>query len=244
MTPSGAAALIIGNEVLTAKVNDQNGPYLIRRLREQGIGLHRVYAVPDEIDAIVEALLSARRAARWVFTSGGIGPTHDDVTVRAVALALGCSVVRMPEMEVLVRAHYGEKLTPEALRLAEAPAGSHLWFQNGLRYPVLVCNDVFMLPGVPELFKLQLEVVLERLPKGSLSTAVLYLSLIEAEIAAAIDQVALSLPQVAIGSYPTFDPTADYRVKITVEHVDGKAVAEAVTRIVKSLPSGALVRRE
>ena len=216
MTPSGAAAVIIGNEVLTAKVNDQNGPYLIRRLREQGLGLHRVYAVPDEIDAIVEALMSARRAARWVFTSGGIGPTHDDVTVRAVALALGRSVVRLPEMEVLVRAHYGEKLTAEALRLAEAPGGSHLWFQNGLRYPVLVCDDVFMLPGVPELFRLQLDVVLARLPKGSLSTAVLYLSLIEAEIAAALDHVALSMPQVAIGSYPTFDKDADYMVKVTV----------------------------
>lgn len=243
MARSGAAGVIIGNEVLTAKVNDLNGPLLMRRLREQGISLNRVVVVPDEVDAIVEAVTLARRSARWVFTSGGVGPTHDDVTVRAVAMALGRSVVKMPEMEVLVRAHYGEKVTPEAMRLAEAPAGSVLWFQNGLRYPVLVCDEVFMLPGVPELFKLQLDVVLARLPAQRIATAVLYLSLIEAEIAAALDQVALAMPQVAIGSYPTFDKAADYRVKVTVEHGEAMVVAEVVARLERALPSGAIVRR-
>lgn len=243
MASSGAAAVIIGNEVLTAKVADQNGPVLINRLRGQGIPLHRVLVVPDEVDAIVEAVSLARRAARWVFTSGGVGPTHDDVTVRAVAMALGKSVVRLPEMEVLVRAHYGERLTPEALRLAEAPEGSTVWFQDGLRYPVLECNGVFMLPGVPELFRLQVDVVLARLPSQPISTAVLFLGLAEADIAAALDQVALAMPQVAIGSYPTFDPNADYRVKITIEHTQEELVSQVVARLEAALPAKAVIRR-
>src|SRR4051812_3719441 len=126
---TGVAAVVIGNEVLTAKVTEANGAWLIKRLRERGILLHSVHFVLDEVDAIVEAVAAARRRAKWVLTSGGIGPTHDDVTVRAVALALGKPVVRLPEMEKLVREHYQGRLTPEALRLAEAPEGSELIYQ-------------------------------------------------------------------------------------------------------------------
>src|SRR5688500_13134440 len=192
MDPRAAAAVIIGNEILTAKVQDENGPLLIRRLRERGIPLLSVAVVADEVDAIVEAVEVAHRRARWIFTSGGIGPTHDDVTVRAVALALGRPVVRLPQMEVLVREHYGEKLSPEAMRLAEAPEGSELIFQPDARYPVLACEDVYMLPGVPQLFRLQLETVLGRLPVTPVFVQMLYLSSVEAEVAGAIDKVALA----------------------------------------------------
>src|SRR5512143_3282871 len=102
MEPTGAAASIIGHEVLTAKVVDANGPHLIRRLREVGVPLRSLEVVPDEVDAIVDAVARARGKARHVFTSGGIGPTHDDVTVRAVALALGRRVVRLQEMVELI----------------------------------------------------------------------------------------------------------------------------------------------
>ncbi len=241
---SGAAAIVIGNEVLTAKVTEANGALLIKRLRERGVVLHSVHFVLDDVDAIVEAVHLARRRAQWVFTSGGIGPTHDDVTVRAVALALGREVVRLPQMERLVREHYGERLTPEGMRLADAPEGSELIFQAGARYPVLACDDVFMLPGVPQLFKLQLETVLARLPVTPVHIQMLYLGAPEAEVAFALDQVALAMPEVAIGSYPTFDVGADYRVKITVEHKESAPVVEAVKRIEALLPAGVLLRRE
>src|SRR5262245_61383684 len=148
MERRGAAAVIIGNEVLSAKVQDLNGTHLIARLRDRGIELRWMATIPDEVDAIVGAVSHARSIARYVFTSGGIGPTHDDVTVRAVALALGRRVVRLPEMEALVRAHYGDEATAEAMRLADAPEGSTLLAQEGIWYPVLHCDGVFMLPGV------------------------------------------------------------------------------------------------
>src|SRR5215467_6262149 len=116
-----AAGVVICNEVLSAKVQEQNGAHLIKRLRERGVQLRCLVIVPDEIDAIVEAVAAARRSAKYVITSGGIGPTHDDVTVRAVALALGRKVVRLPEVERMSRAHYGPSMAPQALRLAEAP---------------------------------------------------------------------------------------------------------------------------
>ena len=119
---SGVAAVIIGNEVLTAKVTEQNGAHLIQRLRQRGVPLRMMTFVPDEIDAIVDAVTRARQVAQYVLTSGGIGPTHDDVTVRAVSLALGRRVVRVPELEADVKKFYGDRATPEALRLADAPA--------------------------------------------------------------------------------------------------------------------------
>ncbi len=241
---SGAAAVVIGNEVLTAKVTEANGAWLIQRLRERGVLLQSVHFVLDDVDAIVEAVAAARRRAQWVLTSGGIGPTHDDVTVRAVGLALGRKVVRLPEMEALVREHYGAGITPEALRLAEAPEGSELVHQPQARYPVLVCDHVYMLPGVPQLFRLQLETVLARFEGRPGHLTVLYLGAVEAEIAGALDRIALDMPEVAIGSYPNFDPDAGYRVKLTVEHADEAPVARAIARLEAELPAGSVIRKE
>ena len=244
MVRCGAAAVIIGNEVLSAKVVEQNGALLIERLRERGVVLRSMSLVPDEIDAIVEAVALARGRARQVITSGGIGPTHDDVTVRAVALALGRRVVRLPQMEALIRAHHGGALPNEALRLADAPEGAELIAQPGTWYPVLSCDGVFMLPGVPQLFRAQLEIVLGRLESTPLTLKVLFLKLGEADIAGALDQVALSMPRVSIGSYPTFEPQAGYRVKVTVEHPEASTVDEAVSRLRSALPPEAILRIE
>ena len=238
------AALIIGNEVLSAKVTEANGALLIRRCREVGVPVVSVHLVPDDIDAIVEALQLAKRRARWVITSGGVGPTHDDVTVRAVALALGRPVVRLPEMIDLMRAAYeGQEPPAAAMRLTEAPEGSTLLRDEALRYPVLVCEGVHMLPGVPELFALQLEVLLRGLEGTPVTLRTLYLHASESDIAAVLDVVALSRPDVAIGSYPTFDPTHDYRVKLTVEHRDAAQVAQVIERLTRELPAGSILRQ-
>ncbi|NMO20601.1 competence/damage-inducible protein A [Pyxidicoccus fallax] len=245
MERTGAAAVIIGNEVLTAKVQDLNGPHLIKRLREVGIPLHSVEIVLDDVDAIVSAVARARQKARYVFTSGGIGPTHDDVTVRAVALAMGRPVVRLPEMVELITARAPEgKVSPEGMRLADAPEGAVLLPQAGSWFPVLMVDDVYLLPGVPQLFRMQLETVLARLSGKPVVLRCLYLRLGESEIAAVLDRVALDMPHVAIGSYPEFDPGKDYRVKITVEFAEAGPVDEALERIVRGLPEGAVVRRE
>jgi molybdenum cofactor synthesis domain-containing protein len=244
MARTGAAAVIIGNEVLSAKVEDLNGPWLVKRLREHGIPLRAIFVVPDEIEAIVGAVVNARAVARWVITSGGIGPTHDDVTVRAVALALGREVVRLPRIvELLSRAHTGS-MPAEALRLAEAPEGTELLAPEGTVYPVLAVEGMFLLPGVPSLFKLQLETVLSSLPKGAVHVRSLYLSQGEAEIAAALDRVALGMPDVGIGSYPAVTSGADHRVRVTVEAAEPERVELVVARLRSELPPGAVLRVE
>jgi molybdenum cofactor synthesis domain-containing protein len=241
---TGAAAVITGSEVLTAKIQDQNGPLLIQRLRARGVPMRWMATVHDDLDAIVEAVTIALRRAKTVITSGGIGPTHDDVTVRAVATALGRGVERLPEMEALIREHYRDATTKEAMRLADVPEGSVLIPQEGTWYPVIQCDDVYLLPGVPQLFRLQLETVLARLPGKPVFAWALYLSRGETEIAAALDQVALELPDVAIGSYPQFDQGLDYRVKVTVEGEDERRVMLARDRLRRAFPNGAILREE
>jgi molybdopterin-biosynthesis enzyme MoeA-like protein len=200
--------------------------------------------VGDEVDAIVSALGWCRQAARYVVTSGGVGPTHDDVTIRAVSLALGRDVVRDPELVDAVRSHYGEPPPEAALRLAEVPRGAELIRRAGTRFPVVACDGVFMLPGVPQLFQIQLEAVLERVPGGVVHTRCLFLRVGEPEIAAALDRIALAAPHVAIGSYPTFDVQLDYKVKLTVEHAQAAEVDRIVAELLAALPPESVVRVE
>ena len=245
MIDSGLAAIIIGNEVLTAKVVEANGSHLVRRCRERGVRLASMHVIPDEVDCIVETLALTRRRARFVVTSGGVGPTHDDVTVRAVALALGRKIVTSPRLVELLRSGWKNEEPPAAaLRMAEAPEGSELVESKDAGYPVLVCDGVYMLPGVPEFFRLQLEVVLSQLPGTPLVLRNLYLRAREADIARSLDAIAMAMPQVAFGSYPTFDPSLDYHVKITIEHGDPGEVDLAAARLRAELPVGALVREE
>src|ERR1700738_5503078 len=105
---STAAIVVIGNEILSAKVVDENGPFLARELRALGVELRRIETVPDEVPLIVDALRRCLSSAQWVFTSGGIGPTHDDVTIAAVAQALGRKGVADARTLSLLRARYGD----------------------------------------------------------------------------------------------------------------------------------------
>jgi molybdopterin-biosynthesis enzyme MoeA-like protein len=219
----------------------QRGPH------REGGGRQRAPPHPppprDNVDDIVDAVARARARAKYVFTSGGIGPTHDDVTVRAVALAMGRQVVRLPEMVELIRKR-SDHLTEEGMRLADAPEGAVLLPQEGHWFPVLTVDNVFLLPGVPQLFKLQLETVLKQLKGTPVHLRCLYVRLGESNIAAVLDRVALDMPHVAIGSYPVFDPELDYRVKVTIEAAEPTPVEEALARIRKGLPADAEVRVE
>lgn len=244
MRSQAVCAVIIGNEVLTAKVAEANGTHLIRRLRERGVELASVHFMRDEVDDLVEQLTLCRRRARFVITSGGVGPTHDDVTVRAVALALCRQVVRLPEMEARIRAHYAGRPVPmEALRMAEAPAGSRLLSSSDTRFPVLACEEIYMLPGVPQLFALNLETVLQNLPGKPLSLKQLFLSVAEADIASTLDAVARARPHVSFGSYPTWG-RSDHRVRVTVEHESEAEVQGALEALEAALGAGVVIRRE
>lgn len=246
MATRTAAVLVIGSEVLSAKIRDENGPFLARRLRELGVQLVSIRTVPDRIDAIVEAVDAERRRVDWVFTSGGVGPTHDDLTVPAVALALGRPLARSAPLAELLRAmherHAGGRSLPDAaLRMADVPVGTRLLGDPS--FPTLAVENVVMLPGVPEFLRLQFESIAPQLAGPPFRLAALYLALGEDRLAPLLDRVALDHPGVDIGSYPRFD-AADHRVRVTLESMDQQRVRDAVQALLDLLPDGALVRSE
>lgn len=240
-----AILVVIGNEVLSAKVRDENGPYAARRLHELGVQLLAIHTLLDRPDDIVDALERVRRRATWVFTSGGVGPTHDDVTIAAVARAVGRPVVRHPALVELIHRHHrrqeGRDAPEAALRMADVPEGTELLGDSG--FPTLVVENVVLLPGVPEFFRYQFERIAPRLAGAPFRLANVYVSLGEERIAPVLDRVALEHPHVEIGSYPRFDG-ADHRVKITVEARDVARVASALAALLAALPAGAVIRTE
>jgi molybdenum cofactor synthesis domain-containing protein len=240
---STAAILVIGNEILSAKVQDENGPFLARELRVLGVDLRRIETVPDEVPLIVDALRRCLGQAQWVFTSGGIGPTHDDVTIAAVSQAFGRAVVLDQRTLDLLRARFGDPLKPALRRLAEVPQGSHVEFHEGYVFPVISLENVIILPGVPSLLQEGFLRIRDRFRVSPIHTRALYFSVGEGTLAEHLDATVARFPAVGIGSYPRFDD-ADHRVKVTFDARD-EAQARAAAEFLKSrLPAGAIVREE
>ena len=246
MKPTTAALLVVGSEVLSGKVQDENGPYLARRLRALGVELTAMHVLPDRVDAIVEALLLEHRRVDWVLTSGGVGPTHDDVTLPAVARALGVPLLRDERVVENLRRwharhHDGAPLPEAALRMAELPAGTELLGDPD--FPTLVVSRVVMLPGVPSFLRHQFEQVADRLGGAPYHLVCLYLAWGEDLLAHPLGAVAEAHAEVEIGSYPRFDG-ADHRVRVTVEGRDRAAVLAATQAILSRIPPSAVVRTE
>lgn len=242
-TPT-AAVLVVGNEVLSAKVRDENGPHAARVLRERGVQLVAILTLPDRLDVIEEAVARERTRVDWLFTSGGVGPTHDDVTLLAVARALGRTLERHPRLVENIRAWHrrlGTEPPEAALRMADVPEGTRL---VGDPYrPVMVVENVVMLPGPPQFFRAQFDAFASALDAPPFHLACVYLAIGEPRFAPALDRVSREHPQVDIGSYPRFDD-ADHRVKVTFEGKDAAHIQAALRDFLAALPQGAVVRCE
>jgi molybdenum cofactor synthesis domain-containing protein len=247
VTDPTAALVVVGNEVLSAKVRDENGPWAAQRLRALGVRLLAIHVVADRVEEIAAAVDAERRRADWVFTSGGVGPTHDDVTLPAVARALGRPLVRHAALEEVLRAlhrrYHGDEALPEAaLRMADVPEGTRLLGDPA--YPTLAVENVVVLPGPPAFFRYQLDQVAPLLQAQPFRLATVYLSVGEERFAAELTRVAAAHPEVELGSYPRFDQGADHRVKLTVESRDAAQVQAALEALLAVLPREWVVRVE
>jgi molybdopterin-biosynthesis enzyme MoeA-like protein len=169
-----------------------------------------------------------------VFTSGGVGPTHDDLTMAGIARGFGAAVVRELELEQRVRAYWGDKLAEPNLRLADVPAGAELVYGRDQIWPVVAYRNVYILPGVPALFRRKFVDIRDRFRAEPMTVARVYVDADEGQIADDLDAVVAAHPAVKIGSYPRFSER-DFRVMITLEgKVDGD-VAAAQAMLVERL---------
>jgi molybdenum cofactor synthesis domain-containing protein len=240
-----AAALIIGNEILTGKVSEANVFVMAKELFALGVELRRIVVCPDEIPVIVRDLRELSSAHDIVITSGGIGPTHDDVTIKAVAAAFDAKVVRSPQYEALLEQHYGERLTEMHLRMADVPEGARLISTAQTNWPTVVMRNVYVFPGVPQIFQFKFPVMREELKDASrFYSHAVYVALDEPALAPLLDELSAAHGGVNIGSYLHWGDDADYRTKLTIDGREQPQVEACFAAMLAGIPRDKLVRSE
>ncbi len=199
-----AAALIIGNELLSGRTQEANLNPIAVKLGAIGIPLREARVVPDIAPEIIEAVNALRRRYTYVFTTGGIGPTHDDITIDAMAEAFGVPVVEDPQAHSLLAAHFGKKnLTPARLRMARVPQGAKLVKNPVSAAPGIQMENVYMLAGVPLIMESMMDSVVASLRHGpDLYSLTVSGFVTESIIADHLRAIASRFPQIDIGSYP------------------------------------------
>ncbi len=239
--PKTAGIVLIGNEILSGKIADANAAFLCRELRALGVDVRRIGVVPDEVDAIAAEIAGYARAWDLVFTSGGVGPTHDDVTIEGVARALGVPVVRHPTLVALLREHYGDRLGEAHLKMAEVPEGAELLGGGSLRFPTILAGNVYVLPGVPEIFRQKFEAICERFRGEPYHLRNVFVRIGEGLLADYLNALLRDFPALLLGSYPEFS-NPDYRVKVTLESRDPAYLQDALGAFLARLPGDAVVK--
>jgi molybdenum cofactor synthesis domain-containing protein len=199
-----ASILIVGDEILSGEIRDENGPYLIQRLAAAGVRVQRVVACPDREDEIVAELGRLRALADAVVVSGGIGPTHDDVSRPAMARALGVPLVTHVEAEGRIRGFYGPLTTAAELEMARLPQGARLVHGPRTGTFGFAVSGLYGFPGVPFLLKDLTDAIVPEFRGAPLSRAEIFTNLREGEIADCLTETQRGSPEVAIGSYPVF----------------------------------------
>jgi molybdenum cofactor synthesis domain-containing protein len=243
MAERRAGVVVIGNEILSGKVIDVNSPFLAEELRKLGVALCRITTIPDELDDIARTVREFHEAFDYVFTSGGVGPTHDDVTIEGIARALGRRVVRHPEMERNIRRFLNDNVNAAHLKMAEVPEGAQLIQDSNLGFPTIQVENIYILPGIPEILRKKFHALRERFMEEPYHLRVIYTCQSESMIAESLNQAMAEFPDLMLGSYPKMgDP--EYMVKLTMESKDGNYVQRAFDRLMILLPAGSVVRTE
>jgi molybdenum cofactor synthesis domain-containing protein len=238
-----AGIILIGNEILSGKVVDANASYLCRELRMLGVEVRKISVIPDEVDLIAPEVAEHSRTFDIVFTSGGVGPTHDDVTIEGVARALGVKVVRDPQLVRLIETLVKGRVNEARLKMAEVPEGALLVAGENLTFPAVVARNIYVLPGVPEIFRQKFEALRERFRESPFHLRSVFVRIPEGTLAEHLNELLRRHPELMLGSYPEF-LNPDYKVKVTLESKDPKYVEQALEEFLHRLPADAVVRVE
>ncbi|MBF9058715.1 competence/damage-inducible protein A [Rhodobacterales bacterium HKCCSP123] len=239
MTSPTAAMLVIGDEILSGRTRDSNMHFLARALTDHGIRLVEARVVADEHDRIKQAVQSLSAGYDHVFTSGGIGPTHDDITADAVADAMGAAIDIREDARAILQAHYdrqGQELNAARLRMARIPEGASLIDNPISSAPGFTIGNVHVMAGVPVIFEAMVASVLPTLTGGApMLSQSLRIVRGEGDIAEALGQLAKDHPEVSIGSYP-FHRDGVHGSNIVVRSQDGAAVDAVMGALTRLFP--------
>ncbi|MFZ2101705.1 MAG: competence/damage-inducible protein A [Oricola sp.] len=229
-----AAALVIGDEILSGRIREKNAGHLAAVLTAIGIDLREVRIVGDDEAAIIEAVNALRKRYTYVFTSGGIGPTHDDITADAIAKAFGLPCDHDPQAMKLLGEHYaarGIEFTPSRQRMARMPEGA-VHIDNPIsRAPGFVVGNVHVMAGVPAVFQAMLDNVVPTLRTGRvLLSRSVHCPFGEGTIGEPLSRIQDEYPDIAIGSYPKYD-SGRFWTDIVLRGAEEARLGEAETAV-------------
>jgi len=231
-----AALIVIGEEILSGRTRDENVGYIAAYLTALGIALREVRVVADVEADIVEAVNSLRQRYTYVFTTGGIGPTHDDVTTDAIATAFGVSAPVNDEAVAAMRQHYTDaELTPARLRMARIPEGAELIHNAISRAPGYKLQNVIVMAGIPRVMQVMLDDVAPRLAKGRpIKSRAIRVDAPEGDVAPPLAALQAAYPDVQMGSYPFFEKNrlGTYVVIRTADEAKLDLVLRALWKVV------------
>jgi molybdenum cofactor synthesis domain-containing protein len=224
-----AAVLVIGDEILSGRTKDRNIGYIAEYVARLGVEIREARVVPDDETEIVAALNALRARYDYVFSTGGIGPTHDDITADCVAKAFGVGIDEDPRaLEIMMQRYQPSDLTPARRRMARIPFGADLIENPVSKAPGFRIGNVIVMAGVPSVMQAMLDFAVKGLRTGQimLVETIEAGGLPEGRYGAALGEIAAARPEVSIGSYPSF-ADGKFRNQIVVRGKDGEAVAQA-----------------
>jgi len=236
---STAGLLVIGNEILSGKVRDTNSPFLATELRKLGVDLERILTIPDTIEMIATEVVAMSNAFDFVFTSGGIGPTHDDLTMDGIAVAFDRKIVLNQSMVDRMARHTEKPLNDAMKKMAMIPEGAEVLDVGGLWFPVVVVENVHIFPGIPELFEKKFDSIRDRFSGVPFKLRKIYVRVNESDIADTLNELLREYPKLMLGSYLRINEES-YRVMLTLESRDADYLERATETLKSALPADSI----
>ncbi len=232
MNPT-ACLIIIGNEILSGRTQDKNLNFLAKALNDIGIRMMECRVIPDIADTIADTVNELRRRHDYVFTTGGIGPTHDDITAESVAQAFGLALTRHKEAEARLLKYYPpEKINAARMRMADTPEGARLIDNPISVAPGFIVENVYVMAGIPAVMQAMFEGIRGELKGGApaLSRS-LTVMIPEGTIAAGLGDIQARYPHIDIGSYPFSNDSGGYGTSIVLRGTEKEALALAAAEV-------------
>ncbi len=233
-----ASIIIIGNEILSGRTQDKNLHWLAGPLAAMGVKVAEASVVPDIAEVIIATVHRHRAAYDYVFTTGGIGPTHDDITTATMAAAFGVKHPKHPEAVEILTQYYGaEQLTEPRLKMAEIPEGAKLIYNPVSAAPGYIIENVYVMAGVPSIFQAMFNGLKHTLVGGAPITSTSTTAMIaESKVAIALGELQKAYPQLDLGSYP-FARDGEVGTRLVISGIDTAAI-NAATKALHEILSG------
>jgi len=236
-----AGIVIIGNEVLSGKTRDTNSHFFCTELRQLGVEVQKISTIQDDIEIIGKEVAAFSDRFDYVFTSGGVGPTHDDVTIEGVAHGLSVKVVRHPDIERRMRQRLGDQVNEVRLRMANVPEGATLLATEAPFAAIVKIRNIYIFPGIPKILEERFHAIKESFRDAPYYLKNVYVRYGEGVIASILNELLTKFPNLMLGSYPVLD-LPDYKVKVTLESKDSSYLEQALQSFIASLPADAVQR--